>query len=252
MPQTAHFSQPADARPLDRPLRAGLDRALRLLRERSSLLATVGNGALFDRLEGLLEPLARPRSEERCELCDLPLLGEHHHLVNLETRSLLCACPACSRLFTRKGAAGGKFLAVPKRYVYVRDLRVSAAQWETLRIPVGLAFFLYHGALGQLAACYPGPAGTVESRLPLSTWAEMARTNPQIATLKPDIEALVIHRQVGEHGASHAGYVVPIDACHELLGRLRSRWQGIEGGDEAWREVEAFFFEVRARSCERG
>lgn len=252
MSQTAHPSQPADARPLDRPGREGLDRALRLLRERSSLLATAGNGALPDRLESLLEPLSRPRSEERCELCDLPLTGEHHHLVNLETRSLLCACPACCRLFTRKGAAGGQFLAVPKRYVYVRDLAFGAAQWETLRIPASLAFFLYHGALGQLAVCYPGPSGTVESRLPLATWAEMARTNPQIATLKPDLEALVIHRQAREHGTSYSGYIVPIDACHDLLGRLRWSWKGSQGGDEAWREIETFFFEVRAKSCELG
>jgi hypothetical protein len=250
MPQTAHSSHPADARPLERPHQAGLDRALRLLSERSLLLAAAGNGANLDRLGGLLEPLARPRSEERCELCDLRLTGEHHHLVNLETRSLLCACPACCRLFTRKGAAGGKFLAVPQRYLYVRNLALSAAQWETLRIPTSLAFFLYHGALGQLACCHPAPAGTIQSRLPLSTWAEMARTNPQLATLKPDIEALVVHRQAGGQGTGFAGYIVPIDACHDLLGRLRYRWRGTQGGDEAWREVESFFFEVRAKSCE--
>jgi len=45
-------------------------------------------------------------------------------------------------------------------------------------------------------------------------------------------------------------YIVPIDACYELVGRIRRRWKGFDGGEGAWNEIEAFFAEVRARSTE--
>ncbi len=43
---------------------------------------------------------------------------------------------------------------------------------------------------------------------------------------------------------------MPIDACYELVGRIRRRWRGFEGGEEAWREIEGFFAGLRAKSGE--
>ena len=38
--------------------------------------------------------------------------------------------------------------------------------------------------------------------------------------------------------------------CYELVGRIRRRWKGFDGGEDAWTEIDAFFAEVRARSTE--
>jgi len=212
---------------------------------------------IIRKLKDLLE--ARPRlkanlaaaEEERCELCGAPIPPEHRHLVNLETRSLLCACRPCGLLFTRSGAAGGKFRTVPERYLLARGLALTAAQWESLQIPVNIAFFFYNSVLGHTAAFYPSPAGATESLLPLATWEELARKNPLLSGLEPDVEALLVHKRSGEE-SNFECYIVPIDACYELVGRIRKRWKGFEGGEEAWREIDAFFASVREKSGEAG
>jgi hypothetical protein len=210
--------------------------------------------AVIGKLKGLLETRPRPQpprpaatAEERCELCGVPIPPEHRHLVNLETRSLLCACRPCGLLFTHSGAAGGKFKAVPERYLLARGLVLSEAQWENLQIPVNIAFFFYNSTLGHTAAFYPSPAGATESLLPLATWEELTRTNPILSGLEPDVEALLVQRPRGEEGTFEC-YVVPIDACYELVGRIRKRWKGFEGGEEAWSEIDAFFAGVREKS----
>ena len=39
-------------------------------------------------------------------------------------------------------------------------------------------------------------------------------------------------------GFSHPEYyIVPIDECFKLVGLIRSRWQGLSGGTEVWREI---------------
>ena len=213
-----------------------------------------GSDSAIARLKSLLagRPAPPPRAgggkdaEERCELCGTPIPPEHRHMVNLETRSLLCACRPCGMLFTRDGAAGGKYRTIPERYLYARDLVLTEAQWEGLQIPVGIAFFFHHSGLGHAAAFYPSPAGATESLLPLGTWEELARSNPLLASLEPDVEALLVYKRP----AGFECYVVPIDACYELVGRIRRRWRGFEGGEEAWAEIADFFAMLRLRSGE--
>jgi hypothetical protein len=63
--------------------------------------------------------------------------------------------------------------------------------------------------------------------------------------MEPDVEALLINRR---RGAAAECYLVPIDACYELTGIVRRRWKGFDGGQEAWRDIDAFFDGLRARS----
>jgi len=52
-----------------------------------------------------------------------------------------------------------------------------------------------------------------------------------------------------ERGAGEAEcFLVPIDACYELVGRLRMLWRGFDGGREAHQALDDFFAEVRARA----
>ena len=208
-----------------------------------------GTSEAIGRLRELLKPRPRAAAEERCELCGVPIPPEHRHLVNLETRSLVCACRPCGLLFTQRGAAAGKYRTVPERYLFARDLLLTEAQWESLQIPVSIAFFFHNSTLGHCAAFYPSPAGATESLLPLGIWEELTAANPLLASLEPDVEALLVYkRPSGDSGFEC--YVVPIDACYELVCRIRLRWKGFQGGEEAWSEIDGFFAGVREKSRE--
>ena len=190
-------------------------------------------------------PRATPRAGERCELCAEPIADEHGHLVELEARSLLCACRGCYLLFTSEGAGGARYRAVPDRYLSFGDFRLSPEQWDSLQVPVSIAFFFINSALDRVAAFYPGPAGATESLLALDAWQTVVDGNPALTTLQPDVEALLVRAQSNSGGAEC--YLVPIDACYELVGQLRRLWRGFDGGTEAHAALDAFFVRVRSR-----
>jgi hypothetical protein len=212
-------------------------------------------------LQLLRESRPRPvaRAGERCEVCTEPIGDEHGHLVDLEARRLLCACRGCYLLFTPEGAGGGHYRAVPDRYLAFPDVRLSRAQWEALQIPVSVAFFFVNSTLSRVAAFYPSPAGATESLLPLDTWDELVAAHPALSTLEPDVEALLV-RARPEGGADDPRgddrgaecFLVPIDACYELVGHLRRLWRGFDGGREAHEALDAFFDRVRARARQSG
>jgi hypothetical protein len=185
---------------------------------------------------------------ERCDLCATPIPDEHAHVVNVESRNLLCTCRACYLLFTSEGAAQGKFRALPDRHRYAPWFAFGEAQWDALEIPVRIAFFFFNSSLGRVVAFYPSPAGATESELPLEAWQEVVQANPVLETLVPDVEALLVYGRRDRSGFDC--FLVPIDACYELTGVVRQRWRGFDGGAEAWQEIEAFFARLRAKSRE--
>jgi hypothetical protein len=191
-------------------------------------------------------PVPRPRAGERCEICAEVVTDGHNHLVDIEQRTLKCTCRGCWLLFTPEGAGGGHFKAVPDRYAACSELRLSPAQWDSLQIPVSVAFFFVNSTLDRVCAFYPSPAGATESLLPLDTWHELTAAHAELASLQADVEAFLVRFD----RTIDAGecYLVPIDTCYELVGRLRTRWRGFDGGQEAHEAIDAFFDDVRARS----
>ncbi|MEZ0075286.1 DUF5947 family protein [Planotetraspora sp. GP83] len=189
-------------------------------------------------------PQAGPQEAvERCEMCAEPL-GEHHgHVVNLESRALLCTCRGCYLLFAPRGAAGGRYRAVPERYLFAPSFRISAADWDELQIPVRTAFFFRNSALGRTVAFYPSPGGATESLLPMETWEGVLEANPALAGAEPDVEALLVDRRPD----GFACHLVPIDACYRLVGLVRLHWKGFDGGREAWEAIDGFFADLRRR-----
>ena len=175
---------------------------------------------------------------------------DHDHVVDLEQRSLLCTCRGCYLLFTPEGAGGSRYRAVPDRYLSFPDFALSPGQWDGLQIPVSVAFFFLNSTLERVAAFYPSPAGATESLLSLDTWDEVVAANPDLATLLPDVEAFLVRSD--RAGGAAECFLVPIDACYELVGELRRLWRGFDGGEEAHDALEAFFAGVRARAPTRG
>lgn len=198
-------------------------------------------------MKRFLEPRPRARPGEACELCGTSIAEPHPHVVNLESRALLCACRPCYLLFTHQGAGAGKFRAVPERYARASGPVLAERHWDALQIPVGIAFFFFNSSIGRTVAFYPGPAGATESQLPLETWSELVAANPALAALAPDVEALLVQKAAD----GFACFLVPIDACYELVGLIRRAWKGFDGGEEAWRDIDGFFARLRER-CEAG
>jgi hypothetical protein len=199
-------------------------------------------------LSRLREAPRRPpvAAGECCDLCADPIAEEHGHLVDLQVRSLLCACRGCHLLFTSQGAGGNRYRSVPDRYVALPTLELSPGQWESLQIPVSVAFFFYNSSLETMAAFYPGPAGATESLLPLEAWKELAAADANLASLEPDVEAWLVRAEARQGGTE--SYIVPIDACYELVGRLRRLWRGFDGGREAQAALDGFFERIRTKA----
>jgi len=119
---------------------------------------------------------------------------------------------------------------------------MSPTLWDELGIPVNVAFFFANSDLGRIVAFYPSPAGAMESLLPLDAWDRMTGDTLLPAAPAPDVEAVLIRKREERFDC----YLVPIDACYELIGRIRRHWKGFDGGQEAAGEIEAFFAAVES------
>ncbi len=162
---------------------------------------------------------------ERCEMCQTVLDDRHGHLVDLDQRSIACACRACYLLFTHEGAAGGP---------------LDGADWNELQIPVAMAFFFFNSALGRVVAGYPSPGGVTECELDLEAWDRLATEYPLLGELAPDTEAIFVHKD--------EVFLIPIDMCYSLVGELRMYWQGFDGGAEAREALARFLDGLRHRA----
>jgi hypothetical protein len=187
-----------------------------------------------------------PEQPETCELCGAVLPVDHRHMLDLESRELMCTCQACRILFDSGAAGGGHYRLVPDRRLRLAGFEMDDAAWEELRIPVDMAFFFFRSDAGHVVAYYPSPAGPTESLLELDAWEDIARANPVLGELEPDVEALLVNRSRG----ARQYFVVPIEDCYSLVGIIRSRWRGLTGGREVWEEIEAFFERMTSRSKE--
>jgi hypothetical protein len=189
----------------------------------------------------------RPRPFEQCEMCSAELRPEHAHLVEITQRRLHCACDACAMLFS--GREGTKYRRVPRDARLLEDFHISDSEWESLLIPINLAFFFQNSLDSRVSALYPSPAGATESLLPLEAWSSIAARNPILNKMEPDVEALLANRVGKARGVSEAEYyIVPIDACYKLVGLIRLHWKGLSGGTEVWKEIGDFFTGLRARA----
>ncbi len=179
---------------------------------------------------------------EHCEICDAAIPPEHVHLVDIVGRRLLCACRSCAATASR---GAGPVRLAPKRVVALLDFRITDSEWDSLQLPIDMAFIFHSTPEGRPIALYPGPAGATESLLSLEGWSQLVGSNPSLGALRPDVEALLVNRT---HG-SQEYYLVPIDRCYALVGTIRRQWRGLSGGSEVWEAIGGFFTRLRHESA---
>ncbi len=193
---------------------------------------------------GPLRRFARRASEasqaaaEHCDLCSEVVPEQHRHLLESGTRQVACVCQACSLLFSQPAASLGKYRLIPDRHLYLADFAMTDAEWDSLRVPVGICFVT--GA----RVFYPGAMGPAEAVLDPSTWEALVARYSVLAGIEPDLEALLVNRARG----SRDYFIAPIDTCFNLVGLIRTRWRGLSGGNEVWIEIARFFEALRRRS----
>ena len=190
-----------------------------------------------------LQRLSRkPRTSEHCDLCGIGVAQKHQHLINPVSRRLVCACDACAVLFYQSGET--KYKRVPRQARFLADFQMTDGQWDSLMIPIGLAFFVESSQENRVLALYPSPAGSTESLLSLEAWWDIVQENSVLTEMESDVEALLVNRldRDGEY------YLAPIDQCYQLVGLIRSNWRGLSGGTEVWEKIRDFFIELKAGS----
>jgi hypothetical protein len=188
---------------------------------------------------------------EQCELCAAPLRAQHQHLIQPAKRKLVCSCDACAILFS--GQSEAKYKRVPTRVHFLSDFNLSDAQWESLMVPINMAFFFASTSPARVTALYPSPAGATESLLPLETWDFIADANPILRSMEPDVEALLVNRLGPRRGYPADEYfLLPIDECFKLVGLVRAHWRGFSGGSEVWEQLERYFSGLKERCAEAG
>jgi Family of unknown function (DUF5947) len=191
-----------------------------------------------------LQRFVRRPSEkaETCELCATRISPVHQHVLELEKRRVACACDPCAILFS--GSSHQRYRRIPRDVRVLRNFVMEDQEWESLLIPINLAYFVHHSLQEKVVAQYPSPGGAMESLLDLEYWNAIVERNPQVKNFEPDVEALLVNRiaTVPQY------YRVPIDQCFRLVGLIRVHWHGLSGGTEVWEKIYDFFHELNAAS----
>ncbi len=184
---------------------------------------------------------APPLGQERCDLCHTTIPDDHRHMLHLVERRIVCTCEACWALHS----GDPEYRPTGMRTVWLDHFECSDEVWAEFQIPIGLAFFMRSTVSDSVVAFYPSPAGATESELTLEAWEALVAANPALEQLESDAEALVVNRL--SEPAQFA--IVPIDQCYALVGLIKSRWEGISGGDAIERAVPEFFAALRERAA---
>ena len=116
--------------------------------------------------------------------------AEHPHLIEPAKPEAVLFLRCLRDPIRRQGA---KYKRVPRR-VCPANFQLSDAQWDSLMVPISMAFFFRSTPDARVVAFYPSPAGATESLFSLETWNELEDANPVLKANGSDVEALLVNR----------------------------------------------------------
>jgi hypothetical protein len=163
-------------------------------------------------------------------------------MLEMSTAQIVCACDSCALRF--QSVVDGRFKLIPREVHFLPELSFTDVEWESLALPINLAFFFQSSPVNKMKAIYPSPAGATESLLPFKAWDSLAANNITLTQMEPDVEALLVNRV----GSKREYYLAPIDVCFELVGLIRVHWRGLSGGEIVWGEIDQFFSRLKMQS----
>ena len=204
--------------------------------------------------DSVSDPLARPaaaaghgaasnRRRASDASCVPGSIGEEHsHLVDVHAAN----CSARVRVLPPLPVDGRAEATspCPTGTLRSRIFRRSAAVGQPSD-PVSVAFFLLNSTLDRVARSTP-VRRVRRIRCSARHVGRIVAANPSLAGLEPDVEAFLVRADRNVGGAEC--FVVPIDVCYELVGRLRMLWRGFDGGREAHAALDEFFERVRTKA----
>jgi len=203
--------------------------------------------ATIDPLTQLYSPIyARTRRRQEmkhCDVCGLPAESHTSYLVHPASRRLILCCDNCSRNLLAGGSR--KYRPVPSRVECLPEFSMTDAQWNSLNLPIHLAFFYYSTPDRGVWLVYPDSSGPNETRLPPAKWEELAAANGILRQFQPDVEGLLINRV----GRIRRYFRAPIDECFKLTAIVRDNWTGVTGGVDLWRKIEWCFAHWRGSAA---
>ena len=126
---------------------------------------------------------------------------------------------------------------MPNRVEALRDFRISDAEWQALGLPVEMAWLFHSTPVGRPIAVHPGPAGATQSLVAPEAWKALVARTRSWRRSRPMSRRCYVNRTGGRRGY----YRVPIDRCFELVGLIRTQWQGWSGGDAVWQAIDDYF-----------
>ena len=141
---------------------------------------------------------------------------------------------------SRSGALTGQFRTVMRASRTSCSRLASGTRWRFLSAWPSSSSIRRSVVLPPSTRVQPGPPSR---SCRSTTWEEIVAANPSLATLQPDVEALLVRADPVSSRVSC--FLVPIDDCYELVGHLRRLWRGFDGGRGAHAQLDAFFARVR-------
>ena len=198
-----------------------------------------------------------PRPRRCCELCTEPIArraqppGRPAHAdAAVRLPGLL---PALRLRWRRRRLTSAAF---PSATSPSPDFELTPAQWDRLQIPVERGLLLPELVARPGGRLLPGPGRRHRVRAAARRLGRGGR--------RPPAAGLHAARRRGVPRASPVGgaravptatadgtecYIVPIDACYELVGHLRLLWRGFDGGHRGQREARRVLRRRAARAA---